>query len=79
MLIGGRGHGYGSSIKGCKEYDGYWKRNLHAKYATVCVTNENNTSQICLYCFHKLYHPKTANEKVWKNNKNQCKWRIHLI
>ncbi|KAI8380053.1 hypothetical protein BD560DRAFT_444750 [Blakeslea trispora] len=58
MMIGDRGFGIGSRIKQHLRYGGIWKQDLHARYMTVCITNENNASRTCVYCFHKLQHPK---------------------
>ncbi|KAL4212079.1 hypothetical protein AB4K20DRAFT_1984180 [Rhizopus microsporus] len=32
-------------------------------HTTVCITNKNNTSQACVYCFQKLQHPKQLIQK----------------
>ena len=56
MLIGDRGTGVGSRIKGHLRYGGKWKQILHGRHTQVCIVNENNTSQTCVYCFHKLHH-----------------------
>ena len=66
MMIGDRGFGVGSRIKKHLRYGGTWKQDLHAKYTTVCITSENNTSQTCVYCFKKLSHSK---RRVVKENK----------
>ena len=58
MFIGDRGFGYGSKIKGHRRYGGYWKQKIHSKYTTVLVTNENKTSQTCVFCFSSVFHPK---------------------
>jgi hypothetical protein len=58
MFIGDRGYGYGSKIKGHRRFGGFWKQKIHSKYTTVLVTNENKTSQICVYCFSSIVHPK---------------------
>ena len=66
MMIGDRGFGVGSRIKKHLRYGGTWKQDLHAKYTTVCITNENNTSQTCVYCFKKLSYSK---RRIVKENK----------
>ena len=58
MFIGDRGEGVGSRMKGFLKYGGKWKPNIHSRYTTVCITNEYNTSQTCLFCYNKLLHPK---------------------
>ncbi|ORE12336.1 hypothetical protein BCV71DRAFT_191230, partial [Rhizopus microsporus] len=40
-----------------------WKQDNHARHTTVCITNKNNTSQACVYCFQKLQHPKQLIQK----------------
>ncbi|KAI8370843.1 hypothetical protein EDC96DRAFT_502539 [Choanephora cucurbitarum] len=45
IMIGDRGMGVGSRIKQHLRYGGIWKQNNHARYITVSITNENNTSQ----------------------------------
>ncbi|KAI8888747.1 hypothetical protein K501DRAFT_267557 [Backusella circina FSU 941] len=37
---------------------GTWKAKIHGRYAASCITNEHNSSQICVYCFKKVVHPK---------------------
>ncbi|CEI91142.1 hypothetical protein RMCBS344292_14001 [Rhizopus microsporus] len=49
--------GVGSTIKGYKRYGGKWKQCMHGMNINVCITNENMTSQIYMYCFSKLDHP----------------------
>ncbi|CEG79069.1 hypothetical protein RMATCC62417_13582 [Rhizopus microsporus] len=57
MFVGDRGLSVGSRIKGFMRYGGHWKSKKHSLYTTVCITNEHNTSQTCIYCFNKLSHP----------------------
>ncbi|KAL4206359.1 hypothetical protein AB4K20DRAFT_1773551, partial [Rhizopus microsporus] len=57
MFVGDRGLSIGSRIKGFMRCGGHWKPKKHSLYATVCITNEHNTSQTCIYCFNKLPHP----------------------
>ncbi|KAI8372191.1 hypothetical protein BD560DRAFT_446568 [Blakeslea trispora] len=52
MMIGDHGFGIGSRVKRHLRYGGIWKQDLHARYMTVCITNENYTSQTC--AFHCL-------------------------
>ncbi|ORE18855.1 hypothetical protein BCV71DRAFT_234551 [Rhizopus microsporus] len=54
MFVGDRGLCIGSKIKGFLKYGGNWKLNKNSFYTTVCITNEHNTSQTCLFCFKKL-------------------------
>lgn len=67
MFIGDRGTGVGSSIKGFRKYGGKWKEKIHAESVNVCVTNENLTSQTCVFCFGLLSHPRI--KKQAKNGK----------
>ncbi|ORE17993.1 hypothetical protein BCV71DRAFT_286173 [Rhizopus microsporus] len=50
-------HGVGSTIKGYRGYGGKWKQCMHGMNINVCITNENMTSQTCMYCFSKLGNP----------------------
>ncbi|CEG68071.1 hypothetical protein RMATCC62417_04398 [Rhizopus microsporus] len=71
MFIGDRGTGVGSTIKGYRRYGGKWKQCIHGMNINVCITNENMTSQTCMYCFSKLDHPihrKKINDKEIKTN-----------
>ncbi|KAG1456908.1 hypothetical protein G6F57_015001 [Rhizopus arrhizus] len=56
MFIGDRGTGIGSTTKGFRRYGGKWKQYKHDIDVNVCITNENMTSQTCMYCFSKLDH-----------------------
>lgn len=70
MLTGDRGYCNNSSIKGHLRYGGVWKPRLHSLYTSVAVTNENLTSQTCVFCFKKTTHPfkvlKTKNGTLVK-------------
>ena len=66
MFVGDRGTGVGSRVKGFMRYGGKWKENMHAEAINVCVTNENKKSQICVFCFKKLAHPKRKEVKDGK-------------
>ncbi|KAI8085638.1 hypothetical protein BDF21DRAFT_241711 [Thamnidium elegans] len=68
MMIGDRGTGVGSRIKGHLHYGGKWKHDIHGKYTPVCIANENNTSQTCAYCYNKLSHPS---QKKLKENTSE--------
>lgn len=57
MFIGDRGYGFGSPIKGHLRCGGHWKPIVHSRYTSICITNEHNTSQTCLFCFSKTSHP----------------------
>jgi hypothetical protein len=59
LFVGDRGYGVGSRIKSFLRYGGTWKPKTHSLYTTVCITNENNTSQTCPFCYGKLQHPIT--------------------
>ena len=39
---------------------------MHAEAINVCVTNGNKASQICVFCFKKLAHPKRKEVKKGK-------------
>ncbi|KAI8646635.1 hypothetical protein BD408DRAFT_409999 [Parasitella parasitica] len=60
MFVGDRGHGFGSRIKGHRRFGGFWKQQRHGRYAPTLIPNEHNTSQTCVFCFHKLFHPVAA-------------------
>ncbi|CAO3699750.1 unnamed protein product [Rhizopus microsporus] len=66
MFVGDRRTGVGSRIKGFMRYGGKWKENMHAEAINVCVTNGNKASQICVFCFKKLAHPKRKEVKDGK-------------
>ncbi|KAG1445632.1 hypothetical protein G6F56_009846 [Rhizopus delemar] len=57
MFVEDRGLAMGSRLKGFMRYGGLWKPKQHSRYAAVYVTNEQNTSQTCVFCFKKLMHP----------------------
>ncbi|KAI8351192.1 hypothetical protein EDC96DRAFT_292049 [Choanephora cucurbitarum] len=73
MMIGDCGFGAGSRIRGHLRYGSIWKQDRHARYTTVCITNENYTFQTCVYCFNKLQHPEhliqAKGKKVYRNMK----------
>ncbi|GAN07297.1 hypothetical protein MAM1_0156d06793 [Mucor ambiguus] len=64
MFVGGRGHGYGFSIKG--HLRGHWKEERHGRYTPTVTTDEYNSSQTCLFCFGKLSHPTYAKDDAVK-------------
>jgi hypothetical protein len=66
MFIGDRGFGIGSRIKGHLRYGGKWKQLIHGLNTTVCITNEEFTSQTCVYCFSKLSKPVHTMKKDGK-------------
>ncbi|KAL0137715.1 hypothetical protein V8B55DRAFT_1317116, partial [Mucor lusitanicus] len=47
LLVGDRGTGVGSRIKGHLRYGGHWKSKIHGRYTSVCITNEHHSSQAC--------------------------------
>ncbi|KAI8082403.1 hypothetical protein BDF21DRAFT_381973 [Thamnidium elegans] len=57
IFIGYKGTGVGSTIKGYRWYNETWKQKIHGQ-STTCITNENKTSQTCVYCFRPLSHSK---------------------
>ncbi|KAI8355717.1 hypothetical protein BD560DRAFT_426601 [Blakeslea trispora] len=63
MFVGDRGYGIGSSIRGHVRLGGSWKPKKHSLYTSVCITNEHNTSQVCVFCFEKTSHPLRIVEK----------------
>ncbi|KAI8345404.1 hypothetical protein B0O80DRAFT_394555 [Mortierella sp. GBAus27b] len=54
MFIGAAGTGVGSRIKGHARRGGNKLRQEHARYCPVAVTDEFNTSKVCLDCFERL-------------------------
>ena len=56
-FVSDRGLSIGSRIKAFIRYGSHWKPKRHSLYTTVCITNEHNTSQTCIYRFNKLSHP----------------------
>ena len=56
-FIGDRGTRVDSTIKGFRRYGEKWRQCMHGMNINVCITNENVTSQTCMYCFSKLDHP----------------------
>lgn len=56
MMIRDKGLEAGSRIKGHLRYGDKWKHKIHGQYTNVCITNENDTSQTCVFCFQKLSH-----------------------
>ena len=79
MMIGDRGMGVGSRIKRHLRYGGTWKQDNHARYTTVSITNENYTSQTCVYCFHKLQHPKQLIQVKSKTVYRNMKGAFHCL
>lgn len=57
MFVGDRGYGIGSVIKGHSRQGGVWKPQKHSLYTSVCITNEHNTSQTCLFCLKNFFIP----------------------
>ncbi|KAI8091641.1 hypothetical protein BDF21DRAFT_376460 [Thamnidium elegans] len=71
MFVGDRGYGIGSTIKGHARQGGLWKPKKHSLYSSVCITNEHNSSQTCIFCFKKLFHPistTTTNSRTKKKS-----------
>jgi hypothetical protein len=58
MFIGDRGTDVGSRVKGFRRYGGHWKEGVYGLNTPVCVTNENKTSQTCIFCYSKPSHPQ---------------------
>lgn len=69
MLIGDRGHVYGSCIKCHLRFGGYWKEERHSRCTPTIITNEYNSSQTCLCGFNKLSHPTFAHNNAVKTTK----------
>ncbi|EPB84962.1 hypothetical protein HMPREF1544_08240 [Mucor circinelloides 1006PhL] len=63
MFVFDRGHDVGSHIRGHQRFGGAWKQKLHGRYTPTLITNEYNSSQTCLFCFHKLSHPMVASQR----------------
>ncbi|KAK3812149.1 MAG: hypothetical protein J3Q66DRAFT_263672, partial [Benniella sp.] len=51
--IGTAGTGTGSRIAGHERRGGTKMRNEHAQYCPVAMTDEHNTSKVCVYCFQR--------------------------
>lgn len=69
MFIRDCGTGQDSRIKGYLRYGGKWKEEINGQYTSLCITNEHNTSKICVYCFSNLDHPSyTKQTKKGKLN-----------
>lgn len=79
MMIGDRGFGYGSRIKGFRRYGGKWKPQLHGKNTTVCITNEHKTSQTCVYCFSPIVHPMQRQFSGGKEIRKECRGAFQCI
>lgn len=45
----------------------------HSRYTTFRITNEDYTSQTCVYCFEKLHHPKQSITKQEKATRKTIK------
>ena len=45
----------------------------------VSMTNENNTSQTCVYCFHKLQRPKQLIQVKGKTTYRNMKGAFHCL
>ncbi|KAL0097138.1 hypothetical protein J3Q64DRAFT_1711616 [Phycomyces blakesleeanus] len=69
LFIGDRGTGTGSRIKGFRKYGGKWKQNINGEAVNVCITNECNTSQTCIFCFSPLTNPRIPGKKEEVTNK----------
>jgi hypothetical protein len=67
MFIGDKGTGVGSTIKRHGRYGGKWHAKLQGRATIVCITNEDFTSQICPYCFHRLVNAKRRATKDGKS------------
>ncbi|KAG2197763.1 hypothetical protein INT46_005749, partial [Mucor plumbeus] len=67
-FVGDRGYSVGSRIKGFNKYSGKWKPQNHSRYISAIITNEYNTSQTCIYCFHKTTHPVHIVDNTLKTN-----------
>ncbi|ORE10995.1 hypothetical protein BCV72DRAFT_329667 [Rhizopus microsporus var. microsporus] len=56
-----------------------WKEQLYGKHVNVCVTNEHMTSQIYLYYYQKLYHPKAMLTKKNKQVSQDIKGALMCV
>ncbi|ORE19450.1 hypothetical protein BCV71DRAFT_283364 [Rhizopus microsporus] len=79
MLIGDRGTGIRSHIKGFRRYGGRWKEQLHGKHVNVCITNGHMTSQTCIYRYQKLCHPKAMLVKKNKQVSQETKGALMCV
>lgn len=66
QFVGDRGTGVGSRTKGFRRYGGMWLERLRSYQNKVYITNEHNTSQLCIYCFEMSCHPKCSKQKITK-------------
>ncbi|KAI8375463.1 hypothetical protein BD560DRAFT_464335, partial [Blakeslea trispora] len=55
------------------------KQDNHAHCTIVSITNENSTSQTCVYCFHKLQHPKQLIQAKGKTVYRNMKGAFHCL
>ncbi|KAI8063429.1 uncharacterized protein B0P05DRAFT_459326, partial [Gilbertella persicaria] len=46
-----------------------WKQKLFVSTSILCITNEYDTSQTCVFCFQKLVHSVNRTEKGTKTVK----------
>ena len=66
QFVGDRGTGVGSRLKGFRKYGGKWLEVLRSQQNIVCITNEQKTSQLCIFCFEKLCHPRCSGKRTTK-------------
>ncbi|KAI9471891.1 MAG: hypothetical protein EXX96DRAFT_542037 [Benjaminiella poitrasii] len=48
-----------------KDFRKYLEK-LRAEQNSVCITNKHNTSQLCVFCFEPLCHPRNSTAKLMK-------------
>ncbi|KAI8083462.1 hypothetical protein BDF21DRAFT_337087, partial [Thamnidium elegans] len=46
-----------STIKGHARQGDPWRPKKHSLYTSVCIKNEHNSFQTCVFCFRKSFHP----------------------
>ena len=60
MFIGAAGTGVGSRIGGHNRRGGAKLRKEHSRYCPVAVTDEFNTSKLCVECYQRLQYAKSS-------------------
>ncbi|KAK3815084.1 MAG: hypothetical protein J3Q66DRAFT_343783 [Benniella sp.] len=60
MFIGAAGTGVGSRIGGHNRRGGTKLRKEHSRYCPVAVTDEFNTSKLCVECYQRLQYAKSS-------------------
>lgn len=56
--------GAGSTPKGFRRYRRKWLEKLRSKKNSDCIANEQNTSQLCLFCFQRQHVQMARNKGI---------------